>query len=80
MVAKTEREEGYIRVTVGGATLGGNLLIPEQARGLVAFAHGSGSCRRSPERAGNRQTGLPPWHWHRTERDVIIKPLGKISH
>ena len=28
--------------------LHGNLLIPEQAKGLVAFAHGSGSSRHSP--------------------------------
>jgi putative phosphoribosyl transferase len=44
----TAREEGYVRITSGGVTLHGNLLIPERARGLVAFAHGSGSSRHSP--------------------------------
>ncbi len=41
-------EKGYVQVTVEEAILQGNLLIPEQAKGLVAFAHGSGSSRHSP--------------------------------
>ncbi len=41
-------EEGYVRLTVGGVFLHGNLLIPKHARGLVAFSHGSGSSRHSP--------------------------------
>jgi putative phosphoribosyl transferase len=45
---KTTREEGYVRIAAGGVTLHGNLLIPERARGLVTFAHGSGSSRHSP--------------------------------
>jgi pimeloyl-ACP methyl ester carboxylesterase len=32
----------------GGATLEGNLVVPQKARGLVIFAHGSGSGRHSP--------------------------------
>jgi putative phosphoribosyl transferase len=48
MQQPTTREEGYVRITSGGVTLHGNLLIPERARGLVAFAHGSGSSRYSP--------------------------------
>lgn len=32
----------------GGATLEGNLVIPQQAKGLVIFSHGSGSSRHSP--------------------------------
>jgi putative phosphoribosyl transferase len=43
-----KQEEGYVQITAGGATLHGNLLIPARARGLVAFAHGSGSGRHSP--------------------------------
>jgi len=34
-------------VSIGSAGLGGDLLLPWQARGLVVFAHGSGSSRRS---------------------------------
>ena len=34
------------KVTIG--ELGGNLTVPEQAEGLVVFAHGSGSSRFSP--------------------------------
>jgi putative phosphoribosyl transferase len=48
MQQPTTREEGYVRIMSGGVTLHGNLLIPERARGLVAFAHGSGSSRHSP--------------------------------
>ena len=40
-------EEGYIRIPAGRVVLEGNLLIPEQAKGLVVFAHGSGSSRHS---------------------------------
>jgi putative phosphoribosyl transferase len=46
--AEEEREERVVRVPVGSATLEGNLAIPEAARGVVLFAHGSGSSRRSP--------------------------------
>ncbi len=48
MARKTVQEEGYARLTVDDVSLQGNLLIPEQAKGLVAFAHGSGSSRHSP--------------------------------
>ena len=41
-----------MRLEVGGATLGGTLTLPHAARGLVVFAHGSGSIRFSPR---NRQ-------------------------
>ena len=40
-------EECYVRVSAE-VTLDGDLCIPEQAQGLVAFAHGSGSSRHSP--------------------------------
>ncbi len=40
-------EEGLIYVSAGRVTLEGNLLIPDGARGLVMFAHGSGSSRFS---------------------------------
>jgi putative phosphoribosyl transferase len=37
-----------IQVSAGPITLEGNLTIPEGARGIVLFAHGSGSSRHSP--------------------------------
>jgi putative phosphoribosyl transferase len=43
--AGSERE---LRVDVGGASLGGRLAVPAEARGVVLFAHGSGSGRHSP--------------------------------
>ena len=39
-------EEREVRLPAGAATLKGNLGIPEDARGVVLFAHGSG--RHSP--------------------------------
>jgi putative phosphoribosyl transferase len=37
-----------VRLSLPGAELGGFLTLPEEARGLVLFAHGSGSSRHSP--------------------------------
>ncbi|MGO4428715.1 hydrolase, partial [Streptomyces sp. MCAF7] len=36
------------RITADGAPLVGDLVVPDGARGVVAFAHGSGSSRHSP--------------------------------
>jgi putative phosphoribosyl transferase len=41
-------EEREVRVPVASVTLEGNLGVPEGARGVVLFAHGSGSGRHSP--------------------------------
>ncbi len=41
-------EERLVRVPAGSVTLEGNLTLPEQSRGIVLFAHGSGSSRHSP--------------------------------
>lgn len=38
----------HIRVPVPGGVLGGDLVLPEGAPGIVIFAHGSGSSRLSP--------------------------------
>lgn len=46
------RGEQTVRVTSEGATLTGDLVLPATARGVVLFAHGSGSGRQSPR---NRQ-------------------------
>ncbi|HEX5749466.1 MAG TPA: dienelactone hydrolase family protein [Archangium sp.] len=40
--------EREVEVVAGGARLGGTLAVPDGARGLVIFAHGSGSSRHSP--------------------------------
>jgi putative phosphoribosyl transferase len=40
--------ERSVKVSAGRVTLEGNLTVPEQAQGLVLFAHGSGSSRHSP--------------------------------
>ncbi len=41
-------QECGISVTAGSVTLKGNLGVPEGAKGVVLFAHGSGSSRHSP--------------------------------
>jgi putative phosphoribosyl transferase len=41
-------EEREVRVSAGPVELEGNLGIPDNARGIVLFAHGSGSGRHSP--------------------------------
>ncbi|WP_239470320.1 dienelactone hydrolase family protein [Archangium violaceum] len=40
--------EREVEVVAGDVRLGGTLAVPEGARGLVIFAHGSGSSRHSP--------------------------------
>src|SRR4026208_2075739 len=42
------KEPQAVRIPVRGANLDGDLTVPGDARGLVLFAHGSGSSRRSP--------------------------------
>jgi dienelactone hydrolase len=42
------RSERLVHVLVGPVSLEGNLHVPANARGLVLFAHGSGSSRHSP--------------------------------
>ncbi len=44
---KIKAEEVQVQVSTGEVTLDGDLYIPEQAVGLIAFAHGSGSNRIS---------------------------------
>jgi len=41
-------EGTLVRVPAGGVTLEGNLAVAPDARGIVSFAHGSGSSRHSP--------------------------------
>ncbi|GAA0459102.1 dienelactone hydrolase family protein [Streptomyces olivaceiscleroticus] len=41
-----------VSVPAGDASLTGDLRVPEHARGVVVFAHGSGSSRHSPRNRG----------------------------
>jgi len=41
-------QEHIVRVTIGAVALDGILRVPEDARAVVLFAHGSGSGRNSP--------------------------------
>ena len=45
---ETGAESVTLQIPAGNVTLTGDLEIPENPRGLVLFAHGSGSSRRSP--------------------------------
>jgi putative phosphoribosyl transferase len=60
--AGTERVEAETTITAGERTLPGILTIPAGARGLVLFAHGSGSSRLSPRNVlvarGLQEAGL----------------------
>jgi len=40
--------EGIVRIPAGGVELEGALAVPDDAPGIVLFAHGSGSSRHSP--------------------------------
>jgi dienelactone hydrolase len=55
-------EEREVRVSAGPVALDGNLGIPDETRGIVLFAHGSGSGRHSPRNRhvaqALRQAGL----------------------
>ncbi|MBI3995025.1 MAG: dienelactone hydrolase family protein [Nitrospirae bacterium] len=44
----TERFERLVRIPTDSVTLEGMLVVPERAKGVVLFAHGSGSSRHSP--------------------------------
>ena len=44
----SERAENVVRISVDGDFIEGNLRVPVGAKGVVLFAHGSGSSRFSP--------------------------------
>ncbi len=48
MVGKKEMHLQEVSIPVGNIMLEGSLHIPEEAHGIVLFAHGSGSSRLSP--------------------------------
>jgi len=45
---KNQPVEQAVRIPIGKIELEGELIIPEEAKGIVLFAHGSGSSRFSP--------------------------------
>ena len=47
-VSAYERAVRPVRIATGAVELDGDLAVPEAARGMVVFVHGSGSSRRSP--------------------------------
>jgi putative phosphoribosyl transferase len=47
-MAKSIAGEKVVKIPAGSATINGNLIIPQKAKGIVLFAHGSGSGRFSP--------------------------------
>lgn len=49
-------ENMMLQIPAGDVTLAGDLEVPENARGLVLFAHGSGSSRRSPRNQAVAET------------------------
>jgi dienelactone hydrolase len=49
--SKTDRADSFaadVSIPVNGIALEGNLVVPRHAKGVVLFAHGSGSSRLSP--------------------------------
>ena len=46
--ARRENVDPEVQIRSGNATLSGELILPAGARGVVLFAHGSGSSRHSP--------------------------------
>lgn len=44
----TQQQATGLRIPVRGVTLTGDLMIPDVPRGMIVFAHGSGSSRLSP--------------------------------
>ena len=47
MPTQAARDEGLVQIPIGRVMLDGNLIVPDGARGVVVFAHGSGSSRFS---------------------------------
>jgi putative phosphoribosyl transferase len=48
VIETSEKEENVVRIPVDGDFIEGNLRVPAGAKGVVLFAHGSGSSRFSP--------------------------------
>ena len=46
--SNTDKGNSEVQIPIDSIALEGNLIIPEGAKGIVIFAHGSGSSRHSP--------------------------------
>jgi putative phosphoribosyl transferase len=61
-LAEAGGQERTVSIPMGGVTLEGNLAVPGKSRGIVLFAHGSGSSRHSPRNRkvarGLREAGM----------------------
>jgi putative phosphoribosyl transferase len=59
--------EQHVRLAAGRVQLAADLAIPATAKGVVLFAHGTGSGRLSPRNrlvaAKLQQAGWPPCCW-----------------
>jgi len=53
---KTATQPNNVQIRSGGVVLNGDLTIPASAKGVVLFAHGSGSSRHSPRNQFVAQT------------------------
>src|SRR5215211_6527711 len=53
---KTSTENRYVKISSQGVSLEGILSVPDEAKGLVVFVHGSGSSRHSPRNQYVAQT------------------------
>ena len=62
----TDHVEREVRIPAGEALLAGDLAVPAGAKGIVLFAHGSGSSRHSPRNV---------WVASRLSRDGIATLL-----
>ena len=51
-------EERLVRIAAGSVKLDGNLSLPDDARAVVLFAHGSGSSRHSRYQSPSRPRSL----------------------
>jgi dienelactone hydrolase len=47
-ISYPKNDARLVRIRTGGVALDGDLVVPAGARGIVIFAHGSGSSRQSP--------------------------------
>ena len=70
-------EEHTVRVAAGPVCLDGNLSLPEGARGIVLFAHGSGSSRLSPRNRQvaqllNHASSRPCWSACLTPEEEVV--------
>jgi putative phosphoribosyl transferase len=71
-------------ITARDAQLAGDLVVPSGAHGLVVFAHGSGSSRKSPrnrfvaERLQQRRLGTLLFDLLTTEEEAIDAPTGQL--